>query len=221
VRPIPFPSGQDNRLVLGGIRWQTYSALLQDLGDCPIRLTYDRGTLEIMAPSFRHEIFAKILGRLIETLAEEFEVHFKSGRCTTFRREDLDRGLEPDDCFYFKNLHAILGKTEIDLTRDPPPDLALEIDISTSSVNRMGIYAALGIPEIWRFDGQVLQIHELTATATYQKSGQSATFGDIPVARLAEFVLKVTELDDYDLLRLFREWVRKEVLPVYKGRQTG
>jgi Uma2 family endonuclease len=218
---VPAPTclrpGREGGVILVGIRWQTYLALVQDFGDRPIRLTYDRGNLEIMAPSFRHEVYAKILGRLVETLAEELELDFKSGRTTTFRREDLDRGLEADDCFYFKNVSAILGKTEIDLTRDPPPDLALEIDFSTSSINRMGIYAALGVSEVWRFEGQVLEVLSLAPNSAYQKSAQSPTFPGVPVERLTEFMHQATQLDDRKLLRLFREWVRKDVLPGYKA----
>src|SRR4051794_21974904 len=98
----------ERRILLRGIRWPTYLALLHDLGDRPTRLTYDRGDLEIMAPSFRHENYASVLGRFVSTLAEELEIDYKSGRTTTFRREDVDRGLEADDCFYFQNQAAIL-----------------------------------------------------------------------------------------------------------------
>src|SRR5437870_8588224 len=111
-----------------------------------------------MAPTFNHERCKRKVGRVIETLAEETNRPIVSGGSTTFRREDLERGLEPDDCFYLANVAAILGKEEIDLRFDPPPDLALEIEISRSSLDRMSIYAALGVPELWRFNGQHLQV---------------------------------------------------------------
>src|SRR6266702_3350438 len=115
---VPRPSS----ILLTGIRWQTYETLLADLRDRPIRLTYDHGKLEIMAPTFNHERSKRQIGRLVETLAEENDLEILSGGSTTFRREDLERGLEPDDCFYIANVPAVLDKSEIDLRIDPPPD---------------------------------------------------------------------------------------------------
>jgi Uma2 family endonuclease len=126
-------------VVLGGVRWQTYEALLHDLGDRHIRLTYDRGSLEIMAPLLRHERYAETLAQLVKALAAFARVRVFSAGSTTFRREDLERGLEPDRCFYIRNADAVVGKLEIDLSTDPPPDLAIEIDIMSSCLDRLGI----------------------------------------------------------------------------------
>ena len=127
--PMPNAPGREapflpTAIMLSGIGWRTYEALLADLKNRPIRLTFDRGNLEIMAPTFNHERCKRKVGRVIETLAEETNQAIVSGGSTTFRREDLERGLEPDDCFYLTNASAILGKEEIDLRTDPPPDLA-------------------------------------------------------------------------------------------------
>ena len=211
VQPPPPPAEQ--RLLLHNIRWLTYEMLLADLHDRPIRLTYDRGDLELMAPSFRHEVYAGLLGRFIATLAEELEVPFKSGRTTTFRRQDMERGLEPDDCFYFRNVPLILGKAEIDLSRDPPPDLGLEIDITRSSLNRMGIYAALRVPEVWRFDGEAIHVHQLRPDGTYEEVAASQTFPTVPLADLADFLHQGTTTDDLTLIRSFRAWVRARIVP--------
>ena len=98
------------------------------------------------------------LGRIIDILAEELEIPYDAGGSTTHKREDLAKGLEPDQCYYIRNEPLIRGRMELDLTHDPPPDLAIEIDISRSSVTRLGIYAALGVPEVWRYDGEALQV---------------------------------------------------------------
>jgi Uma2 family endonuclease len=193
---------------LHGIRWQTYLALLADLGERHIHLTYDRGILEIMAPLFRHEAYSKKLGRFVETLGEEFDVPFVNAGSTTFKREDLARGLEPDECFYFQSLPQILGKTEIDLARDPPPDLGIEIDITSSLVNRLGIYAALGVGEIWRFDGVALLVYLLGPDKTYLASERSKIFPTVPLAALVEFLQKGLSMDDKSLFQEFRAWAR-------------
>jgi Uma2 family endonuclease len=210
VQPPHLPPEQ--RLLLHNVRWQTYEMLLADLHDRPIRLTYDRGDLEFMAPSFRHEVYAGLLGRFIATLAEELEIPFKSGRTTTFRRQDMARGLEPDDCFYIRSLPLILGKEEIDLSRDPPPDLGIEVDITRSSLNRMGIYAALRVPEVWRFDGQTLQVHQLRPDGTYEEGGVSQSFPTVPLPELVGFLHQATTMDDLALMRSFRAWVRSRIV---------
>jgi Uma2 family endonuclease len=215
------PAATEPRVLLQGIRWQTYVALLTDLGGQRVRLTFDRGNLEILAPSFRHEIYAKQLGRFVEALADELEIDYRSCRTATFKREDMERGLEPDDCFYFQNLPRILGKLEIDLTNDPPPDLAIEIDITSSSINHLSVYATLGVPEIWRFDGVTLRVYQLRADGEYDSSDRSPTFPNVPLAKVVEFVHQVTTLDDRNLLKNFRAWVRKEILPQPKNAANG
>jgi Uma2 family endonuclease len=195
---------------VSGVRWQTYQALLDDMGNRRIRLTYDRGNLEIMAPQFRHESYAGVLGELIRALAAAAKIRVKSAWSTTFRREDLEQGLEPDRCFYIRNLRAVLGRLEIDLNRDPPPDLAIEIDIMSSCLDRLGIYAALGVPEIWRFDGQQFEVLLLRRDADgYERADASPTFPTLPVVDVAELLHQVVALDDAAQQRRVRAWVRK------------
>ncbi len=197
-------------MVLAGVRWQTYEALLDDLSNHHTRLTYDRGNLEIMAPQFRHESYAGVLGELVTALAALAKVRVKSAWSTTFRRQDLERGLEPDRCFYIQHLAAVLGKLDIDLRHDPPPDLAIEIDIHSSSLDRLGIYAALGIPEVWRFDGESFEVLVLNcATDGYDRAAASPTFPALPVADVAALLHEVVALDDETLERRVRAWVRK------------
>jgi Uma2 family endonuclease len=199
------------RVLLPGIRWRTYEALLEDLGDRHIRLTYDRGSLEIRAPLFRHESYAGVLGRLVEVLAEHLNLPFKSGWSTTFRRQDLEKGLEPDRCFYIRNVRPILGKLEIDLSQDPPPDLAIEIDITHSSLDRIGIYASLRVPEVWSFDGTNLRVHCLQTDGTYRTSQSSSLFPTLPLSGVTTLVQQIVGIDDLSQIRTLRTWLREHV----------
>ncbi len=205
------------RVVLAGVRWQTYQALLADLADRHIRLTYDRGTLEIMAPLFRHERYSGALGQLVKVLAKTAKLRVISAWSTTFRREDLERGLEPDRCFYIHNVPAILGKLEIDLSSDPPPDLAIETDMMSSSLDRLGIYAALGVPEVWRFDGEQFQVLLRRDTEGYDPATASSTFPALPIALVADLLHEVVALDDEAQERRLRAWVRKHAPAWSKG----
>jgi Uma2 family endonuclease len=195
--------------VLSGVRWQTYESLLADVGNRRFRLTYDRGNLEIRAPQFRHESYAGALGVLVKALAAAARVRVKSAWSTTFRREDLERGLEPDRCFYIRNLPAVLGKLEIDLADDPPPDLAIEIDIMSSCLDRLVIYAALGVPEVWRYDGEQFEVLLRRDATGYDRADASPTFPTLPVNEVAELLNNVVTLDDATQERRVRAWVRK------------
>jgi len=138
-----------NQILLPSIRWETYRAIACDLESQPNkRLTYDKGLLEIRMPSELHESYKKLLGRIVEALTESLGLEICSLGSMTCDREDLARGLEPDQCYYIQNEAMIWGKDKIDLTSDPPPDLAIEIDITSSSLNRFAIYAQLGVPEV-------------------------------------------------------------------------
>ncbi len=196
-------------VVLAGVRWQTYEALLNDLSNGRIRLTYDRGNLEITAPRFRQESNAGALGELVKSLARAAKLRVKSAWSTTFRREDLARGLEPDRCFYIRNLSAVLGKLEIDLSQDPPPDLAIEIDIMSSCLDRLAIYAALGVPEVWRFDGEHFEVLLRNDAGGYDRADASPTFAALPIAAVAGLLNEVVRLDDASQERRIRAWVRK------------
>jgi len=124
-------------VVLKNISWQTYESLVNELAQQRgIRLTYDRGTLEIMTPSALHEGNKQILGRFVETVTEELNVEIRSLGSLTCRREDLERGLEPDQCYYIENEKMVRSLNQINLNQDPPPDLVIEIDITSSSINR-------------------------------------------------------------------------------------
>lgn len=201
----------EQRFVLDEVDWSTYGRLLRALGDRPaLRLTYDRGSLEIMTLSHEHESDSYLLGRLVDALTEELGLPVKGGRSTTFRRRKSKRGLEPDACWWIANEATVRGKTKIDLRVDPPPDLALEVDVTHSSLDRLAIYASLGIPEIWRLEGQVVVCHLLEADGNYPVSKTSRAFPGLRPAELGRFLKLRGQADENAVVRQFREWVRQQ-----------
>ncbi|MEB3231205.1 MAG: Uma2 family endonuclease [Leptolyngbyaceae bacterium] len=198
-------------ITLTEISWDGYETILNLLGDRPVRVTYNRGQLELMILSYAHERYKKLLARLVETLTEELNIPIEAGGSTTFKRQALERGLEPDECFYIQNQAFIRGKQSIDLNEDPPPDLVIEIDITHSAINRMEIYAAMGVPELWRWDNGTLQFWVLNQHQ-YQQVENSATFPQLSRMDLEPFVTLSNQADQTTIIRRFRGWVRENFL---------
>ena len=199
-----------DRVVLPNISWQTYQSLVKDFDQEPaIRLTYDQGNLEIRMPLDPHESYKKLLGRLIEAATEELEIEIRSLGSRTCDREDLAKGIEPDQCYYIQNETIVRGVEQIDLSLYPPPDLALEIDITSSSVNRMGIYAALGIPEIWRFDGELLTMMALSE-GRYEAIAHSGVFSILTPDVVMSFLDQRSQIGENAIVKQFRQWIREK-----------
>jgi len=211
TRPAIAPPLQ--RFVFHRVTWPEFLAFLEWAGERHLRISYDRGTLELMSTSGEHENFKYLIGRLIAALTEEVDLPMRGYGSTTWLREDLDRGIEPDECFYLGSERLIRGKVNLDLDVDPPPDLALEIDVSYSSVNRQGIYAALGVPELWRYDGETLRVLLLDPGGTYIPSATSPSFPTLPLEGFAEFIPRGRGADVTDWIKEFRAWVREHVPP--------
>ena len=194
---------------LSEISWQTYEILLKELSNRRFRLTYNRGTLEIMAPSPEHELGKKLMGRFVETLAEESETSIYPLGSTTFKHPELS-GAEPDECFYIRRIGAVQGKKRLDLTEDPAPDLVVEIDVTNSSQNRLQVYADLGVAEVWIYNGESLVIQQLQNDG-YVTSQTSQFFPNILIPDIARF-LQQAEMQDYlALVKAFRNWVRCQI----------
>ncbi len=191
--------------------WKDYLFLLDWLGESHLRVTFKKPNLEIMTLSFEHESWNKLLGRLIESLTLELELPIQSGGATTFSREDLERGLEPDQCYYLANEPRVRGKDQIDLSVDPPPDLAVEIEISRSALNRMSIYASMGVPEVWRFDGATLTVHCLNREGEYVQTDRSGQFPFLPLAEFQGFLLRRGQMSETALMLAFQQWVREQI----------
>ncbi|MFN6571489.1 Uma2 family endonuclease [Dendronalium sp. ChiSLP03b] len=201
----------EQRTVLHNISWETFEALLRDTGeDRGSRFAYDCGTLEIMTPLFEHENPKSNFGNFIIALAEELGIEIRSAGSTTLKRKILKRGIEPDTCYYIQNELAIRGRETLDLETDPPPDLAIEIDITSSSVNKFGIYSALGVPELWRYNGQDLKFYQLIE-GQYVECEFSIAFPLVSVSDLSRFIQQSKTTGEITLLKSFRAWVRKKI----------
>jgi Uma2 family endonuclease len=193
-------------VLLHNISWGTYEAILRDMQDRVIRMTYDRGELEFMSPSDEHEWIKTLLGRMIETMSEVRNIPIRSAGSTTLRRELQQRGLEPDECYYVAHEPQMRGHDRIDLEQDPPPDLAVEVDISRSCLDRMSIYASLGFPEIWRYEDGAIIVYTLQEVGSYVRQSSSPSFPFLPMGELGGFLARRKELDETSLIRSFRKW---------------
>jgi Uma2 family endonuclease len=194
---------------LSGISWQTYERLLTELSDRRLRLTYNRGSLEIMSPSPEHEFGKEMLGRFVETLAEEFEIEIYPLGSTTFKHPELS-GAEPDKCFYIRNISAIQGKARLDPFEDPAPDLVIEIDITNRSQNRLQIYADLGVAEVWIYNGTALSIKQLE-NGQYNSVSTSQFFPDLPLLEITKFLQRSKTRGYLEIVRSFRTWIREQL----------
>lgn len=187
---------------LSGISWQTYETLLKELSNRRLRLTYNHGNLEIMAPSPEQELGKEVLGHFVETLAEEVKVQIYPLGSTTFKRPELS-GAEPDKCFYIRNIGAVRGKRRLDLIEDPAPDLAVEIDVTSSSQSRLQVYADLGVVEVWIYNGESLAIQQLQ-NGIYITSQTSQFFPNIPIPAISGFLQQAETMDYLELVKAFR-----------------
>jgi Uma2 family endonuclease len=203
----------DQRIVLHNVSWDTYERLLDERGDSRVpRLAYDRGELEIMSPPLEHESVAYFSALLVAVLAEEMGVNAYGVGSTTYNRGDLGRGFEPDASFYIRNEARIRGKRRIDLEVDPPPDLVIEVDITSPSLDKFPIYARLGVHEVWRYDGARTTIFALEE-GEYVEAGESVALPPLTSDVLTRFVQESTSLGSTDWLRRVREWAREPAGP--------
>ena len=199
---------QERNVVLKNIGWQEFEDILIEMGDSrSSRIAYDRGTLEIIMPLQEHEYFKEIISDLVKDLAEELDMDYECLGSTTWKRKDLLAGVEPDNCFYIQNEPLIRGNLNINLSQDPPPDLALEIDMTSKSLNRQVIYARLGVPEIWRYDEGILTIYHLE-NGEYIESEKSLAFPDFPIKEIPAFVKENLNVGRRAIRKLFRDRIK-------------
>ncbi len=200
---IPTP-GQT--LCLENVNWSKFQQILTQLGEHrATRLAYDQGFLRLMAPMAEHEYYREALGNLVRALGEEFKIMVRSRGSVTLQREDLGRGVEPDQCFYIQNEAAVRRKRHLDLPLDPPPDLVIEVDYSHSSIENLPIYAALGVPELWHYDARQLrlQIYQLLDSA-YIKVNRSPTFPALLVRGVPQ------ALEQHETVSELQAWIQKQ-----------
>lgn len=199
----------ERRMVLHGISWELYERLREGEENWGIRMTYHRGTLELMGPSCDHEAIKELICQMIEALTEEMDLPRRSLGSTTWKRRDLDKGLEPDGCYYLLNHHRVCRRRAVDLEVDPPPDLAVETEISRSALKRMQIYAALGVPEVWRWRKRGLTAYSLDADGKYVEREFSLNLPMLRVRDLEPFLEFEISANETTWIRRFRVWVRE------------
>ena len=210
LEKISVPPGHKVRLEK--ITWQKFEAILDELGEHrSARIAYDNGILEIMTPLPEHETNKELVSDLIKGLLEELDTEFYPLGSTTFKNQQMAKGIEPDNCFYLKNEAKVRGKDRLDLTIDPPPDLALEIDVNSRTYPQ--IYAALGVPELWRFEKGKLQINVLQGE-NYVEVEFSPNFPDLPLKDvIPQYLKQVKTIGRNKTMKEFRAWVREQIKP--------
>ena len=195
-----------HQLLIKNVSWQMYKHILEELGENrSSRVSYSQGILEIMTPLPEHEAAKVIIGDLVKALLEELDIEFWSLGSTTFDKENMTEGVEPDDCFYIQNEAAVRGKKRINLETDPPPDLAIEIDITSRT--RFHNYEVLGVPELWRWNGRKLEINMLQ-DGKYVESNTSSIFPNLLIAEVIPEYLARSNFGRNATMKAFRAWVR-------------
>jgi Uma2 family endonuclease len=210
---LPGISVPESRFLLHGVPWDAYVLLRDAPENYHVRMTYDRGTLEMMSPSRPHERFSKMIGRLIETWAEELDIPIQGCQTTTLRREDLEHGIEPDQCYYVEHEAQMRANTDLDLTKQPPPDLAVEVDLSGVASDKPSLYAALGVPELWRCDGRSLRVLRLGRKGRYVGTQASKALPGFPLVEAQRILQQLGTASDTALVKSFRQWVRSNASP--------
>ncbi|WP_341531656.1 Uma2 family endonuclease (plasmid) [Nostoc sp. UHCC 0302] len=200
-----------DRVVLYNISWQKFENLLVDLGESrAARVAYDDGTLEIMTPLAEHEYYKEIIGDIIKDTAEVLELDYECYGSATWKRELKKAGVESDNCFYFQNEALIRGKLKFDLNQDPPPDLALEIDVTSKSLDRFPIYVRLGVPEIWSYDAGEIRIYQLQGEE-YIQTETSLVFFNLNIQEIPSLIEKYRMAGRRVFRQAIREWVRGQM----------
>lgn len=178
-----------------------------------LRITFDRGLLEIMSTSSVHEVWKKVLAGLIECLAEEIGLAFVGCGSMTIEREGAGRGFMPDECYYLRSAARILPVRDLDFAVDPPPDLAVEVERTRDVIPKLPLYAAFRVPEVWRFDGTALTVLTLGPDGTYHPAESSPSFPTVPVTELTRYLALADTVDQGSIVRQFRTWVRQTLVP--------
>lgn len=204
LKHINVPPGQ--RVLFHNISWQDFEAILEDLGEHrAARVAYNSGILEIMTPLPEHERNKVLISNFVEALLEELEIDFWCLGSTTFKNQAMLKGIEPDNCFYITNEALVRGKNCLDLEFDPPPDLALEIDVTART--HLNTYTALGVPELWRFEKGKLEINALQ-NGKYVAVEVSPTFPEFPLRKaVPEFLQRCKTEGRNQTMKAFRVWV--------------
>jgi Uma2 family endonuclease len=197
--------------VLHNVSWDEYEELLAELGPgYAVRIAYTEGELEFMSPLYRHEVYKDVLTMMVRILGKATKQRVQSAGSLTLKRKSLRRGAEPDTCFYLQSAAQILGQQDIDLRYDPPPDLVVEVDVTSKSTSKMKTYARFGVPEFWRFDGKRFQICALVGQA-YQEREASVAFPFVRGTDLIPFLKPGLKEGQDEAIDSFEAWVQAKL----------
>lgn len=200
----------NQKLILQGVGWDFYERILEEFADSnALHFAYDDGFLEVEVPLAKHERPNRILQDLVSTICVEKEIDFINAGSTTFRERAKSKGVEPDTCFYIQNESKIRGKTDINLKNDPPPDLVIEVDVTSPSLNKMLIYAALGVSEVWLYKGKNVEFYKLYG-GSYQEISNSVFFPRLSAEKATEFLQLGIKESTLKWIKKVRLWVNEE-----------
>jgi Uma2 family endonuclease len=200
----------EQRVRLSSVSWETYQRLLADNPEAGgTHFIFDEGELEIMVLSAKHERPKRLMEVLIDLLASAFSIDVCRLGSMTFQREDLKKGFEPDSAYYIAHARQMQGR-EVNPSGDPPPDLMIEVDITSHSLPRFPIYAAFKVPEIWRYDGLNVSIY-LLAGDNYVEAQTSSAFPSLTAKLATQFLFEGTQLASTEWERRVRDWAGKQI----------
>lgn len=202
----------ETRTLLQNISWQTFKTMLAEMGsERTSRLAYDNGIVEIMTPLMPHENSNRIIEGFVLVLCEEFGLEVKSAGSLTLTRDDLEKAGEPDSSYYIQNELLVRDKENIELATDPPPDLVLEVEYSRAKIDKLSLYASMGIPEFWRYNPTMLRIYILN-NGQYTEVETSPTFSPVAIKEIPRFIQESRKVGQLATKRAFREWVKQQIV---------
>ncbi len=205
---VTIATPAETRTTLENISWQTFKTMLAEMGsERKNRLAYDDGIIEIMSPLMPHENSNRVIEVFVGVLCEELGLEIKRAGSLTLTREDIERGSEPDSSYYIQNESLVRNKENIDLSEDPPPDLVLEVEYSRPKIDKLRLYASLGVPEFWRYNGSILRVYILN-NKEYSEVQFSPTFFPVPVTEIPRFIQETRNIGEIATTSAFRHWVR-------------
>ncbi len=203
MQTLQLSETSETRTVLENVRWETFVELAEQRRGSVPRMTFDEGVLELMTPQRQHEHIGRLMGRSVETYTEVLGIEIHSVASTTFKRKDLQKAFEADESYYIEHAEQIRPKDELDLTIDPPPDLVIEVEITSSAIRKLKLFAAMGVPEVWRHDGARLQMSVLSA-GQYVSIDSSSALPGLAAAMINAILEKRFEFGETALVREFR-----------------
>lgn len=195
-------------VLLHGVSWQTYVQLREEPANAGLRLTYADGDLEVMTPSHRHERWHYLLGRAIQAMTDELGIQIHGGAATTLRCQRSEVGLEPDQCYWVQHEPDVRGKIDLDTAVDPLPDLCIESEASRYAIDKLRLFGSLGVPEVWRYDGDQLTVHVIGDGGAYTTASSSLCFPWLPLTEFSARLATARTTAETTWVRALRAWVR-------------